>query len=111
MSYSGRLISLDHLRQKRLVYLFLIFFSCFLGLVSQLFLIQYRDGELYACLALEQGSRWVSLENTPRGRILDRNLVPLTGERTEERVVLFPAAVGNREEVSSELAGIRGGTG
>ena len=108
MSYSGRLISLDHLRQKRLVYLFLIFFSCFLGLVSQLFLIQYRDGELYACLALEQGSRWVSLENTPRGRILDRNLVPLTGERTEERVVLFPAAVGNREEVSSELAGILG---
>ncbi len=108
MSYSGRLISVDHLRQKRLVYLFLIFFSCFLGLVSQLFLIQYRDGELYACLALEQGSRWVSLENTPRGRILDRNLVPLTGERTEERVVLFPAAVGNREEVSSELAGILG---
>ncbi len=99
---------MDYLRQKRLVYLFLIFFACFLGLVSQLFLIQYRDGDLYACLALEQGSRWVSLENTPRGRILDRNRVPLTGERTEERVVLFPAAVGNRDEVSRQLAGILG---
>ena len=76
MSYSGRLISLDHLRQKRLVYLFLIFFSCFLGLVSQLFLIQYRDGELYACLALEQGSGCVSLENTPRGRIMTATWYP-----------------------------------
>ena len=59
------------------------------------------------------GLRLLALEQAAAGpgipqRILDRNLVPLTGERTEERVVLFPAAAGNREEVSSELAGILG---
>lgn len=108
MPYSGRSVSMDYLKQKRLVHLFLIIFICFLGLVSRLFLIQYRDGDLYACLALEQGSRWVSLENTPRGQILDRNGILLTGERMEDRVILFPAAVGNRDKVSSELAVILG---
>ena len=97
---------MDYSGQKRLVFLFFLFFICFLGLVWHLFLIQYRDGDLYAYLALEQGSRWVALENTPRGRILDRNRLPLTGERTEERVVLFPAAVRNREKAGSELAEI-----
>ncbi|OPZ74923.1 MAG: Stage V sporulation protein D [Firmicutes bacterium ADurb.Bin456] len=99
---------MNHLEQKRLVFLFFVFFICFLGLVWHLFLIQCRDGDLYACLALEQGSQCVALENTPRGRILDRNRLPLTGERTEERVVLFPAAVPDKKKTGSELAGILG---
>mgnify|MGYP000949108469 CR=1 FL=1 len=99
---------MDCLRQKRLVYIFFAFFLCFLGLVFQLFLIQYRDGNFYACLALEQGSRWVSLEDTPRGKILDCNRISIIGERTEERVILFPMAIRNRAEVSRGLAEILG---
>lgn len=96
------------LRQKRLVRTFFVFGLCFLGLIAQLWLIQIRDGDRYSYLALEQGSRWVSLEDTPRGKILDRNLSPLSGERREDRVVVFPMAVGDRTEVSRGLAEILG---
>jgi penicillin-binding protein 2 len=97
---------MDILRQKRLVLIFSILFLCFLGLVAQLWRIQIKNGELYACLALEQGSIWVSLEESPRGKILDRNLVPLTGGKTENRVVVFPQAVEDKTAVSRGLAEI-----
>lgn len=99
---------MDLLRQKRLVRTFFIFWLCFLGLIAQLWLIQIRDGDRYTNLVLEQGSRWVSLEDTPRGKILDRNLIPVTGERKEDRVVLFPMAVRDKVEVARGLAKILG---
>lgn len=99
---------MDLLRQRRLVRTFFMFWFCFLGLVAQLWLIQIRDGDRYTKLVLEQGSRWVSLEDTPRGKILDRNLIPVTGERREDRVVLFPMAVRDKVEVARGLARILG---
>ena len=61
------------LRRKRLVLTLVIFFMCFLGLAIQLWRIQIIGRWFLS--ALEQGSLSVSLEDTPRGRILDRNLV------------------------------------
>jgi len=98
----------DTLRRKRLVRIFFIFWLCFLGLMVRLWVIQIKDGYNYSCQALAQGSRWVSLEEAPRGGILDRNLVPLTGEKEEDRVVLFPMAVADKDEVARDLAGLLG---
>jgi penicillin-binding protein 2 len=55
---------------------------------------------------MDQDSRWVSLENAPRGEILDRNSVPLTGARKEDRVIVFPVAVADKPETASGLAEI-----
>lgn len=99
---------MDILRQKRLVRVFFIFWLCFMGLTAQLWYIQIKEGWRYASLALQQVSRWVSLEDTPRGLILDRNLVPLTGGAREDRVVVFPAVIEDKDGVSWELAGILG---
>ncbi len=99
---------MDILRQKRLVQLFLFFWVFILGLIAQLWLIQIKDGYLYTCLALEQGSRWVALEDATRGKILDRNLIPLTGEKWEDRIIVFPMAVDDKLEVSLDLAEILG---
>ena len=97
---------MELLRQRRLVRLFFVLGLCFLGLVGHLWLLQGKEGNRYARLALEQVTRWVALEDTPRGKILDRNLLPIQGERVEERVVVFPSAIGDREEVARSLSEI-----
>jgi len=96
------------LRQKRLVFVFFIFLTCLAGLLFRLWVIQIRDGELYSCLALNQGSHWVALEDAPRGKILDRNLKPITVERREDRIVVFPGAVQDKAVVWHGLAGVLG---
>ena len=103
------LILMDYLRQKKGWYLSFFYFFCLLsGTGIPAFLIQYRDG---GSLRLPGPGTEQPLgfpgEYTP-GRILDRNRVPLTGERTEMRVVLFPAAVGNSDEVSRGTGRILG---
>lgn len=99
---------MDILRRKRLVLTFFIICICFLGLAFQMWRIQIINGDLYSCLALDQGSLWVSLEDAPRGKILDRNLVPLTGGKTENRVVVFPSVIKDKDGISRGLAEILG---
>jgi len=77
-----------------------------LGLTGRLWYLQIEQGTKYANLALEQTSSWVPLEETARGDILDRNLRPLTGTKEENRVIIFPSAVVEREDVAKELAAI-----
>ncbi|HBC93957.1 MAG TPA: peptidoglycan glycosyltransferase, partial [Pelotomaculum sp.] len=98
----------DLLRQKRLVNIFTLLTVCFLALTGRLWYVQIGQGNLYAGLALEQVSHWVPLEETARGEILDRNLVPLTGTKEETRIIVFPGAVGDKAEVSRGLAEILG---
>ncbi len=104
--YVERLFNVDVLRQKRLVRIFFIFGLCLLGLLIPLWQTQLQDGDLYAALALDQDSRWVALENPPRGKILDRNSVPLTGARIADRVIIFPVAVADKSETAGGLAEI-----
>jgi len=90
---------MDFERQKRQVATFYFFSVIFCLLVVNLWFIQIKNGDKYAALALEQGSSYVSLEDTCRGKILDRNLVPLTGEQEEDRVVVFPSLIEDKESV------------
>lgn len=82
------------------------FFIIILGLLTVcLWMIQIRDGEKYAAMALEQGSIYVPLEDVCRGKILDRNLVSLTGGQEGERIVVFPSII-EKEEVIQGLSEI-----
>jgi len=81
---------------------------CFIGLTGRLWYVQVREGDLYLGRALEQVSSWVPLEETARGDILDRNLVPLTGTKEEDRIIIFPAAIVDKAEVARSLAEILG---
>ncbi len=94
------------LKQKRLVFIFFIFLTCLSGLLFRLWVVQVRDGELYSCLALNQNSHWVSLEDAPRGKIMDRNLTPITAGKRENRIIVFPGVVQNKAAVWDGLAKI-----
>ncbi|MDD4168667.1 MAG: penicillin-binding transpeptidase domain-containing protein [Desulfotomaculaceae bacterium] len=95
---------MDIKRQKRLITAF-YFFVLVLGLLAvRLWVIQVRDGDNYAIMALEQGSSSVVLEDVCRGRILDRNLMPLTGARVGDRVVFFPALIEDKDLVLQVLS-------
>jgi len=97
---------LNVLRQKRLVQIFFIFLMCLVGLLFPLWQIQILNGDRYNSLALAQDSLWVALEDAPRGKLLDRNSVPLTGERVEDRVIVFPRLITDKPETASGLANI-----
>ena len=97
---------MDFLRRKRQVFVFYFFAAAFSLIIYQLWTIQVRDGERFVGMALDQVSRSVSLEEVPRGRILDRNLNPLHGEALEKRVVLFPVLVEDKNAAANALGAI-----
>jgi penicillin-binding protein 2 len=98
--------SVDFLRQRRQVLIFYCFAIAFGLMIYQLWTIQLRDGERFAFTALEQVSRSVQLEEVSRGRILDRNLNPLSGETLEKRAVLFPILVEDKNSAVNALGAI-----
>ncbi|OPX84703.1 MAG: Stage V sporulation protein D [Pelotomaculum sp. PtaB.Bin104] len=100
--------TVDNQSQKRQMAAFYIFAVILVGLAANLWVIQVKNGEKYAVMALEQGSRYVSLEDVCRGEILDRNLVPLTGEQKGDRIVVFPFIVEDKETVIQGLSEILG---
>ncbi|MDO7788696.1 penicillin-binding protein 2 [Desulforamulus aquiferis] len=62
-------------------------------------------GNEYKLRALEQGSIRVSLEEIPRGRVLDRHGIDsLTQGQREPRVVVFPEIIQAKEEASLLLS-------
>ncbi|HOV79537.1 MAG TPA: penicillin-binding protein 2, partial [Bacillota bacterium] len=97
-----------HRLRRRTARIIVIFLFCFGGLIFKCWEIQVGSGGRYASLALGQSSAWVSLEEAPRGRILDRNLSPITDVRLENRVVVFPEVIRDRGEVSEGLSEILG---
>jgi len=68
-----------HSYRKRLRYLFPVLMVCFGLLTLRLGIIQVAGHPGYAAARLEQCTVSVPLEVEPRGRILDRNLIPLAG--------------------------------
>ncbi|MDD3654928.1 MAG: penicillin-binding transpeptidase domain-containing protein, partial [Desulfotomaculaceae bacterium] len=97
---------MDLRKRKRLISAFCFFIFVLSLLVVKLWFIQVRDGEEYAVMTLEQVSSYVALEEACRGQILDRNLAPITGEIIEERVVVFPALIDDKDAVLQILSGI-----
>lgn len=86
--------------------IFFVLGICLTALILKCWIIQVPNGGRYASMALSQNSFCVSLEELPRGDILDRNLIPLTGARWENRVVLFPMVISDRNVVAGELSQI-----
>ncbi len=99
---------MDFFSKKRLVPTFWILFLLFLVLAAQLGLIQLIKGKDLALGALERETVTVSLEDFPRGQILDRHFRPLTRSFLSNRVVVIPQAVDRPETVAEELAQILG---
>jgi penicillin-binding protein 2 len=88
---------------KWLLFCALLFFG---GLTAKLADIQLMNGPVYSCLAFRQQAAVLPLEEYPRGSILDRNGVSLTGERKVKRAALFPASIKDEDDVAAGLASI-----
>ncbi len=103
-------MALFSLGYRRKVALLLIFTAAFFLVTAKMWVLQVRECWKYTALALDQGSQFVSAEEVWRGRFLDRNYVPLNGQREEKRVVIFPAAIEKQkaEEIAAGLASILG---
>ncbi|KJS17286.1 MAG: peptidoglycan glycosyltransferase [Peptococcaceae bacterium BRH_c4b] len=93
---------------KRLVWTFslLAFFLCIL--TARLGYIQVVQGDLYSRRALARETGSVVLEDYSRGAILDRNLSPLTGSFSANRLVVFPKLVDDKRAVASGIASVMG---
>ena len=99
-----------YLGYRRKIAVLLIFTGAFLLVTARMWVLQVRESWKYTALALEQESQFVSAEEVWRGRILDRNLVPLNGQREEKRLVIFPALIEKSaaEGIAKGLAPILG---
>ncbi len=70
--------------------------------------IQVVRGEHYARKALAGETVGVSLEDYPRGRILDRHLRPLTGSYSANRILVFPDLLEDPGSVALGLSAVTG---
>ncbi|KJS67098.1 MAG: hypothetical protein JL50_10550 [Peptococcaceae bacterium BICA1-7] len=93
---------------RRLVWALTILVFFFLAAAARIWYIQVHQGEYYTRMALAGETMQVSLEDYPRGRILDRNLVPLTGSYSANRVVVFPQLLEDPGAVAGRLAALMG---
>lgn len=72
----------------------------------RLYQIQVSNHENYTSKMLNQDSLKVAMEEYPRGKIYDRNLNPLTGTFTQQRIVVFPSLITNKAVTAMHLANI-----
>ncbi|MEW6172219.1 MAG: penicillin-binding protein 2 [Bacillota bacterium] len=78
----------------------------FIMLLFRLAFIQVVNGPVLSYSAFKQQAEVVALEEYPRGNILDRNGVSLTGQCRVKEVALFPDLIKNKRIIAEELAGI-----
>ncbi|AEG61359.1 penicillin-binding transpeptidase domain-containing protein [Desulforamulus ruminis] len=95
------------LKQKRLVHTFFFILILFGALVFHLAFIQLIHGKEYGQRALDQRTLKVSLEDTSRGNILDRQgKIALLGSHQEDRILVFPQIILHKDAVLRTLADI-----
>lgn len=99
---------MDYLREKRIVWVFVLFFAFFIPLMYRLGHIQLVKGGEFARRAWEQRTQRVVLESNERGNIYDRNLRSLLDSHYQMRVVAFPSLVADKAGTSRVLASILG---
>ncbi len=95
---------MDNRNRKRTVLLFCGFAVVFCSLAAHLVYIQIYEGPRLSRQALAQQTQLISLEIPPRGQILDRKMIPLTGYREAERVIVLPWQVEDRDREIGLLA-------
>jgi penicillin-binding protein 2 len=93
-------------KKRRLGWFFCGTCLLFCGLVLKLALVQLKESPVYSYCAFRQQAEVVPLEEHPRGGIVDRNGVSLTGEHWEKGIVLFPSLIADEEAVAAGLAAI-----
>lgn len=101
---------MNHLLKKRAIIIFWAFILVFTGMGGHLAYIQLYSGQRLSRQAVSQQSQTVALEVIPRGKILDRNLKPLSIDREVSRVVVFPLAVIDKQREGRVLATVLGTT-
>lgn len=84
----------------------LVFF--FILLAVRLGNIQLARGEQYARQALSGEAMEASLEDFPRGFVLDRNLKPLTAAFNTNRIVIFPDLLEDPHSVALGISRVAG---
>ena len=92
--------------KNRTVILFWVFTVIFCSLAGHLAYIQFYEGGRLSSQALSQQTQLISLERPPRGRILDRDMEPLTYSRTVSRIIVIPWAVTDKDKEIKVLAEI-----
>lgn len=99
---------MDRVRYRRLAWIFVGFLIVLAALTWRLNEIQIRQHAVYALAKLSQNTVEVSMEPVPRGLILDRNLVDLTGKRIAPRIVVIPQLIEEPEKIAAGLSEIMG---
>lgn len=91
-------------RKKRLAFSSVLVCLAFVSLMVRVGFVQLIMGRQLAAAALAQVSRSVPLDAVTRGDIEDRNMIPLTGEYTADRLVVFPNLLTDVSRAVSLLA-------
>lgn len=99
---------MGNLRRVRLAALGLGFLCAAVAVGFRLATVQIGQHTKYLAGVLRQDAITVPLEDVPRGLILDRNHIPLTGSHREDRVLVVPALMQNRRAVEEGLARVLG---
>ncbi len=94
--------------RKRLIWIKFILVFFFILAVARTGYIQVEQGELYARKALESETMSVPLEDYNRGRVLDRNLRPLSGTYSSNRLVVFPEMEDNDNPIFQTVYRVTG---
>ncbi|RDV81764.1 peptidoglycan D,D-transpeptidase FtsI family protein [Ammonifex thiophilus] len=94
--------------RRRIAWLLLISFLGFSCLTVRLATLQLRQHARYAWAAFSQQTFTVSLEEYPRGKIVDRCGRVLAGGREEKRIVFFAPLLPDRQEVARQLSALLG---
>lgn len=94
--------------KKRLIWAKFVLVFFFILAAARTGYIQMAQGDHYARKALEGQTLSVALEEYSRGRVLDRNLLPLSGTYSSNRIVVFPEM---QENANSNYLAISRATG
>ncbi|MFZ5645719.1 MAG: peptidoglycan D,D-transpeptidase FtsI family protein [Bacillota bacterium] len=92
----------------RLVWALTVLVFFFIMAAARMAYIQVIQGDHYSRIALAAETTEISLEDHKRGQILDRNLKPLTGSFSANRIVVFPRFLENAGEAVAMLSGVTG---
>lgn len=83
--------------QKRIIFIFSIMLAALISLMARICYLQtYKSNQLSSAASAQRLSS-VRMEN-PRGEILDKNLIPLTGRDVKTDVILEPFHLRGKED-------------
>lgn len=89
------------MRKSRILGVMILFLLIFTGLMGRIFYFQVIEGKKIAQSAASMRSRPIELREYCRGEILDRNLLPLTGNNISSALYCFPRVLKEKSKGSN----------